>query len=207
MPVPSVLCSWQNNSHRAWFFLLSSKCNTSFMRNWIGVSFICSSICVANHLTPWLPLVLEFFPLLCLTGFAPAFTLAVGMCISTAQSEGLRWERSGQPGAQRGAGWAVESYSPEPGCESLLLQELPRSLGNAIPARESPCGKGWVLFFEVLLSSEGRREFRVIYHVSLIEETCFNPLNLNVLFIVPETANICVLSMFLHWKLSWSLAW
>lgn len=55
-----------------------------------------------------------------------------------------------------------------------------------------------MLFFEVLLSLEGRREFRVIYHVSSIEEICFNPPNLNLLFVMPETANICVLSVFLH---------
>lgn len=136
-----------------------------------------------------------------LTGFAPGFTPAAGMCPSTAQSEGLRWERSGQPGAQRGAGWAVESYSPE------LLQGLPRSLGNVIPARQSPCGKGWVLFFRVLLSFEEKREFRVIYPVSLLEEICFNPPNLILLLRVPGTANIGVLSVFLHWKLSLSQAW
>ncbi|RLW07039.1 hypothetical protein DV515_00004223 [Chloebia gouldiae] len=65
-------------------------------------------------------------------GFGPGFPLAIGMCTSRAQSEGLPWERSGQPGTQRGAGWAVESYSHE------LLQELPRSSGNVIPARQSP---------------------------------------------------------------------
>lgn len=97
------------------------------------------------------------------------------MCTSTAQNEGLPWERSGQPGAQRGAGWAVESYSPE------LLQELLCSLGNVIPARQSPCGKGWKVFFQVLLSFEGSREFRVIYHLSLLEEICFSPPNLNLL--------------------------
>lgn len=54
------------------------------------------------------------------------------------------------------------------------------------------------MLFEVFLSFEGRREFRVIYHVSLLEEICFNPPNLNLLLVVPGTANICVLSVFLH---------
>lgn len=38
----------------------------------------------------------------------------------------------------------------------------------------------------------------MIYHVSLLEEICFNRPNLNLLLIVPGTANISVLSVFLH---------
>lgn len=186
MPVLSVFCVYENNSLRAWFSLLYDKCNTNFSTNQIRVSFPCSRSRVAKHLTGF-PLLLEFSVS---RRFRSRFPLAAGMCTSRARSEGQRWERSGRPGAQRGAGRAVESYSPE------LLQELPRSsemwnlLGRALRTR-----LGALLPRAHLLW--GREILRVIYHVSLLQEIWFNRPNLNLLLILLISCKyLCFSSVF-----------
>lgn len=187
MPVLSVFCVYENNSLRAWFSLLYDKCNTNFSTNQIRVSFPCSRSRVAKHLTGF-PLLLEFS--LCPSGFAPGFPWLLECARAGPGARGSAGKGQAGPGhSEEPAGqWKVTALSCCRSCPA------PRKCETC---SAEPCAHGSVLFFQVLISFEDRREFRVIYHVSLLQEIWFNRPNLNLLLILLISCKyLCFNSVF-----------